>query len=61
MQPKICDSVLDMIGRTPLIRLNKIPKDEGLKCEILAKCEYFNAGGSLKDRIGRRMILDAEK
>jgi cystathionine beta-synthase len=61
MPPKICDSVLDMIGRTPLIRLNKIPKDENLKCEILAKCEYFNAGGSLKDRIGRRMVLDAEK
>jgi len=55
------DSVLDAIGHTPMIRLNRIPQSEGLKCEILAKCEFFNSGGSLKDRIGKRMLLDAEK
>lgn len=61
MPPKIMDSVLDAIGRTPMIRLNHIASAEGLKCELLAKCEFFNAGGSVKDRIGRRMLLDAEK
>jgi len=59
--PKIGDSILDFIGNTPMVRLNAIPKAEGIECEMLAKCEYFNAGGSVKDRIGKRMILDAEK
>lgn len=54
-------SILDHIGDTPLVKLNRIGKKEGVKCEILAKCEFFNAGGSVKDRIGRRMIEDAEK
>ena len=58
---KILDSILDQIGNTPLVRLNRIPQSAGLECEILAKCEYFNAGGSVKDRIGRRMVLDAER
>jgi len=44
---------------TPLVRINKLASDHD--CEILAKCEFFNAGGSVKDRIGKRMILDAEK
>lgn len=44
-----------------MIRLNKIPKEFGLKCEVLVKCEFANVGGSLKDRIGVRMVLDAEK
>jgi len=55
----IFDSILDGIGNTPLVRLNKIGAHTG--CEILAKCEYFNAGGSVKDRIGKRMLLEAEK
>jgi len=59
--PKIGESILDFIGNTPMVRLNAIPKSEGIECEMLAKCEYFNAGGSVKDRIGKRMILDAEK
>jgi len=59
--PKIGETILDFIGNTPLVRLNTIPKAEGIECEMLAKCEYFNAGGSVKDRIGKRMILDAEK
>mmetsp|Transcript_27546 Transcript_27546/g.27769 ORF Transcript_27546/g.27769 Transcript_27546/m.27769 type:complete len:542 (+) Transcript_27546:110-1735(+) len=57
----ILSSALANIGTTPMIRLNRIGKREGVRCEILAKCEFFNAGGSVKDRIGRRMIEDAEK
>ncbi|KAG8136476.1 hypothetical protein E2320_005054, partial [Naja naja] len=60
-EPKILSNVLEKIGHTPLIRVNKISKAYGLKCELLAKCEYFNAGGSVKDRITLRMIEDAEK
>ncbi|RHZ03635.1 hypothetical protein DYB37_006676, partial [Aphanomyces astaci] len=48
------------VGDTPLVRINKISAKAGLKCELLAKCEFFNAGGSVKDRIGRQMVLDAE-
>jgi cystathionine beta-synthase len=58
---RICESALDAIGDTPLIKLNKIPSAEGLKCDVLVKCEFFNAGGSVKDRIGRRMVEDAER
>ncbi|KAG9063730.1 hypothetical protein KI688_003842 [Linnemannia hyalina] len=60
-EPVILDTILDHIGNTPLVRINKIAKSEGLQCELLAKCEYFNAGGSVKDRIGKRMIEEAEK
>ncbi|KAI8055297.1 pyridoxal-phosphate dependent enzyme [Syncephalis plumigaleata] len=60
-QPKICNTILDHIGNTPLVRLNRIPQSEGIECELLAKCEFFNAGGSVKDRIGKRMIEEAEK
>ena len=60
-EPKILSSILDHIGNTPLVRINKISKSAGLKCELLAKCEFFNAGGSVKDRIGLRMIEDAER
>lgn len=56
---EIMDSILEAIGSTPIVRLNKIGKH--LKCELLAKCEFFNAGGSVKDRIGLRMIDEAEK
>ncbi|XP_046853287.1 cystathionine beta-synthase-like [Xenia sp. Carnegie-2017] len=58
---KIMPNVLSGIGDTPLVRINRIGKSYGLKCEILAKCEYFNSGGSVKDRIGLRMVEDAEK
>eukprot|EP01098_Paradermamoeba_levis_P004426 TRINITY_DN18_c0_g1_i1.p1 TRINITY_DN18_c0_g1~~TRINITY_DN18_c0_g1_i1.p1 ORF type:complete len:501 (-),score=206.94 TRINITY_DN18_c0_g1_i1:143-1645(-) len=60
-EPKILTNILDHIGWTPVVKINRIGKSEGLKCELLAKCEYFNAGGSVKDRIGKRMIEDAEK
>ena len=60
-QNKILNDVLEAVGNTPLVRLNKIPQSFGVKCQILAKCEYFNPGGSIKDRIVLRMTNDAEK
>lgn len=58
---KVKNSILDCVGNTPLIRCDNIRKAEGIKCNLLAKCEFMNPGGSVKDRIGRRMVLDAEK
>ena len=43
-----------------MVRVNNIVEKEGVKCEVLVKCEFLNPGGSVKDRIGRRMIVDAE-
>lgn len=60
-EPRICDTILDHIGNTPMVRINKLTKTAGVKCELLAKCEFFNAGGSVKCRIGKRMVEDAEK
>jgi cystathionine beta-synthase len=60
-EPKILNTILEHIGNTPLVRINSITAKAGVECEILAKCEFFNAGGSVKDRIGRRMVEDAEK
>jgi cystathionine beta-synthase len=57
----ISESILDHIGNTPMVRLARIAQNEGIECEIVAKCEFFNAGGSVKDRIGYRMVADAEK
>lgn len=54
-------TITEQIGNTPLVRLNKIPQSLGMECTVLAKCEYFNAGGSVKDRIALRMIEEAEK
>jgi cystathionine beta-synthase len=53
------NNILETIGRTPLVKLNRIGKD--LKCNLYAKCEFFNPGGSIKDRIAYRMVLEAEK
>jgi cysteine synthase A len=55
---KIANSITDLIGNTPLVRLNKV--SEGLGVTILAKLEFFNPGGSVKDRIGLAMIEAAE-
>jgi len=55
------DNILGHIGNTPLVKLNTIPKAYNLKCDVYAKCEFFNAGGSIKDRIALRMVEDAEK
>jgi cystathionine beta-synthase len=56
---KILDSILESIGDTPMVRLRTIGRETG--CELLAKCEYLNAGGSVKDRIGKRMLEEAQK
>jgi cystathionine beta-synthase len=55
----ILDSICDAVGDTPMVRLSRIGR--GLPCELVAKCEFMNPGGSVKDRIGVRMLLDAEK
>jgi cystathionine beta-synthase len=54
-----CNNILEAIGHTPLVRLNRITKD--LKPQIYVKAEFMNPGGSVKDRIGMTMIKDAEK
>jgi cysteine synthase A len=55
----VFDSIVDTIGHTPLVRLNKV--SAGVPATILLKCEFFNPLGSVKDRIGRAMIEDAER
>ena len=57
----IKDSILDLIGNTPLVKLNKIIKENNVYANIYAKVEYFNLTGSIKDRIAKAMIEDAEK
>ena len=61
MSEKIYDSLTQLIGKTPLVRLHGFEKLHGLKAHILAKVEYFNPIGSIKDRIVLRIIEDAEK
>lgn len=56
----VYDSILDTIGATPLINLSRLAKAEGCKATILGKCEFFNPLASVKDRIGRAMVEDAE-
>src|SRR6201991_3158051 len=54
-----CNNILEAIGRTPLVRLNRI--NQGLKPQIYVNADYINPGGSVKDRIGVTMIDEAEK
>ncbi|MBP6532750.1 MAG: pyridoxal-phosphate dependent enzyme [Bacteroidia bacterium] len=56
---KICDNVLESIGNTPMIKLNKVA--EGIKATVYAKVETFNPGNSIKDRMALKMVEDAEK
>ena len=58
---KAIPNVLHMVGQTPLVKLDKIAKKYGLECDLYAKCEFFNAGGSIKDRIALRMIEELER
>lgn len=53
------NSFLDLVGNTPLVRVNNLIKKDELKADVLAKLEYFNPAGSVKDRIAKEMILDA--
>ena len=55
----ILKNISDSIGKTPMVKLNKVGKE--LDCNLYAKCEFFNPGGSVKDRIGKNMIEQAEK
>ncbi len=56
---RVYDNILATIGNTPLVRLNRIA--QGLQCKMYAKIEFFNPGGSVKDRIGLEMIEEAER
>lgn len=54
-----CQNILEAVGRTPLIRLNRLTR--GMAPEIYVKCDYLNPGGSVKDRVAIRMVQDAEQ
>ena len=58
---KIYKSTADLIGNTPLFELTNIEKELGLEAKIVAKLEYFNPAGSVKDRIAKEIIEQAEK
>src|SRR5574344_1579437 len=58
---KIAKQITDLIGNTPLVELNKYSKFRGVETPVIAKVEFFNPGGSVKDRIGLAMIEAAEK
>ena len=53
---RVYDSITETIGDTPLVRLNRLPKERGVEADILAKLEFFNPIASVKDRIGVSMI-----
>ena len=57
---RIYDSILDTIGATPLVRLDKLAAAHGVEAELVGKCEFFNPLSSVKDRIGLAMIVDLE-
>lgn len=58
---KIAKQMTDLIGKTPLVALNKYSAFRGLKTPLVAKVEFFNPGGSVKDRIALGMVEAAEK
>ncbi len=58
-RPRVASTVLDLIGRTPMVRLNRLPRPGG--AEVVAKLESVNPGGSVKDRIAVAMLEDAER
>ena len=53
------ENILEAVGKTPLVRINRLSKD--CKANIFAKVEYFNPGGSAKDRVALKMVETAEK
>lgn len=57
----IFNSITDLIGRTPLVRLSTFVRNRNLKADLIAKVEFFNPGGSVKDRVALSMICDAEE
>ena len=58
---KIYKGTLELVGNTPLVEFTQIEETEGVEAKILAKLEYFNPAGSVKDRIAKEMIEDAER
>jgi cysteine synthase A len=61
MMAGIVHSIEETIGNTPLLELKKIEKKDGIKAHLLAKLEFLNPGGSIKDRVALQMVLDAEE
>ena len=57
---KIYNGALELVGNTPLVEVKNIEEELGLEARILVKLEYFNPAGSVKDRIAKAMIEDAE-
>ena len=57
----IYKNVTELIGNTPVVELSNLEKEQGLKAQLLAKVEFFNPAGSVKDRIAKRMIEKAEE
>lgn len=57
---KIYEKLTDLIGKTPLVNLNRYSEEKGVKAQIIAKLEYYNPAGSVKDRIALAMVEDAE-
>ena len=57
----IYKGAIELVGKTPLVELVNLEKREGLKARLLAKVEYFNPAGSVKDRVGKAMIEAAEQ
>ena len=58
---KIYKGAIELVGNTPLVEVTNIEKKEQLKARLLVKLEYFNPAGSVKDRVGKAMIEDAER
>ncbi|KAI4162206.1 MAG: hypothetical protein LQ342_004226 [Letrouitia transgressa] len=61
LPPVAMDTVTEQIGNTPIVKLNRIPQSLGIEATVFAKLEFFNAGGSVKDRIALRMVEEAER
>lgn len=59
--PVVMDAITEQIGNSPMVKLNRIPQSLGIEAAVYAKLEFFNAGGSVKDRIALRMIEEAER
>lgn len=59
--PVVMDMITEQVGNTPMVKLNRIPQSLGIEATVYAKLEFFNPGGSVKDRIALRMIEEAER
>lgn len=57
----VFENASEAIGFTPIIKMNSLPKEHDIKCQIFSKCDFMSVGGSSKDRIGYSMIVEAEK